>query len=115
MVFKNRTEAGKLLAHKLASQKIENPVVIALPRGGVPVAYEISKALNTPLDVLVVRKLGMPSQPEYGIGAITEEGYYWVDPTVQRAPFFLSQEDLDDLIKREGKEVERRVDRKSVV
>lgn len=72
MIFQDRTEAGKLLAQKLQSYKNENTIVLALPRGGVPVAAEIARALRTPLDVLIVRKIGAPFQAELAAGAICE-------------------------------------------
>ena len=70
--FKNRREAGLQLAAELAYLKKEKPIVLALPRGGVPVAYEIAYALSAPLDVLLVRKIGAPFFPELGIGAVVE-------------------------------------------
>ena len=72
--FEDRQDAGRKLAERLAPYRDENPVVFALPRGGVPVAYEISRSLNAPLDVLVARKLGAPGQPEFGIGAVAPGG-----------------------------------------
>jgi putative phosphoribosyl transferase len=74
MQFKNRTHAGKLLAQKLSKLTLDkkNTVVIALPRGGVPVAHEIAKHLQLPLDILLVKKLGAPSYPELAIGAVSE-------------------------------------------
>jgi putative phosphoribosyl transferase len=69
-MFKNRRDAGRRLAAQLLKYKDEQPVVLALPRGGVPVASEVATALNAPLDVVVVRKLGAPGQPELGIGAV---------------------------------------------
>src|SRR6266571_8616233 len=73
--FTDRREAGKVLASKLR-QYAGRPdvVVLALPRGGVPVAFEIAEALEAPLDIFVVRKLGMPGHPEYAIGAIASGG-----------------------------------------
>jgi putative phosphoribosyl transferase len=71
-MFKNRKDAGRRLAARLLRYKDEHPVVLALPRGGVPVAYEVAMALNAPLDVVVVRKLGAPGQPELGIGAVVD-------------------------------------------
>lgn len=68
--FVDRYEAGQRLARELAHLKEENPVVLALPRGGVPVGYEVAKRLAAPLDLLIVRKLGAPGHPEYGIGAV---------------------------------------------
>lgn len=78
-VFKDRQDAGRRLADRLSALNIEKPIVIALPRGGVPVAFEVARKLGAPLDVLMVRKLGAPDQPEYGIGAITETGYTWIN------------------------------------
>jgi len=72
--FTDRTDAGQRLAKRLEHLRSENPVVLGLPRGGVPVAYEVATALRAPLDVLVVRKLGVPSQPELAMGAIGEGG-----------------------------------------
>ncbi len=72
MTFKSRRDAGRRLAARLSSYKDQHPVILALPRGGVPVAYEVARALEAPLDVIVVRKLGAPGQPELGIGAIVD-------------------------------------------
>lgn len=72
MTFKDRRAAGKLLAARLLEYKSEQPLVLALPRGGVPVAYEVAMALDAPLDIIVVRKLGAPGQPELGIGAVVD-------------------------------------------
>ncbi len=78
-MFRNRVEAGRRLADKLHHLEGEDVVVLGLPRGGVPVAYEVARALNAPLDVIVVRKLGVPYQPELAMGAIGEEGVRLVD------------------------------------
>lgn len=88
--FADRAEAGRLLAERLRDHRIseEGPdvVVLGLPRGGVPVAYEVARALGAPLDVLVVRKLGVPSQPELAFGAIGEGGVRVLnDQVVRRA------------------------------
>ena len=72
--FRDREDAGRRLAERLAGYRDEGPVVLALPRGGVPVGYEISRTLGTPLDVFVARKLGAPDQPELGIGAAAQGG-----------------------------------------
>ena len=69
-MFRDRTEAGRQLLGRLHGTRKDNPIVLALPRGGVPVAYEIAIGLDAPLDVLIVRKLGAPGQPELAIGAI---------------------------------------------
>lgn len=81
-VFKNREEAGRLLAPKVKrflKNDLPSALLLALPRGGVPIAFEIARALEIPMDVLLVRKIGAPFHPEYGIGAITEENYSWID------------------------------------
>jgi len=70
--FADRRDAGAHLAKRLASLAGEQPLVLALPRGGVPVGYEIAQALHAPLDVLLVRKLGAPGQPELGLGAVVD-------------------------------------------
>jgi putative phosphoribosyl transferase len=72
--FPDRHAAGRLLAENLKDFSAERPVVLALPRGGVPVASEIAAALQAPLDVIVTRKIGYPPQPELGVGAIAEGG-----------------------------------------
>ena len=73
-VFQDRHEAGKALAPAIERLALERPVVLALPRGGVPVAHEIAARLKAPLDIIVVRKLGAPWQPELAIGAIASGG-----------------------------------------
>jgi putative phosphoribosyl transferase len=72
MLFRDRREAGKLLAERLIGYRARDPVVLALPRGGVPVACEIAAALDAPLDVLLVRKIGVPSEPELALGAVVD-------------------------------------------
>jgi putative phosphoribosyl transferase len=72
MRFLDRHDAGQRLAAELKARQLENPVVLALPRGGVPVAYEIAHALGAPLDVLLVRKLGAPGREEFGVGAVVD-------------------------------------------
>lgn len=71
-IFRNRLEAGRELAERLLTYRPESPVVLALPRGGVLVGYEVADALDAPLDIIVVRKLGAPDQPELGIGAVVD-------------------------------------------
>ncbi|MGA8997654.1 MAG: phosphoribosyltransferase family protein, partial [Pseudolabrys sp.] len=72
MPFIDRTDAGRQLADALASYKTKNPVVLALPRGGVPVAAEVAKTLAAPLDLILVRKIGVPYQPELAMGAVVD-------------------------------------------
>ena len=78
-MFSNRTEAGRLLARRLQAMGLADPVVLALPRGGVPVAVEVARALGAPLDLLLVRKIGAWQQPELAVGAVSEGGELFVD------------------------------------
>ena len=80
MVFSDRADAGRRLAARLVTMRHEDVVVLGLPRGGVPVAAEVADALDAPLDVIVVRKLGLPMQPEVAMGAIGEDGTRLLDP-----------------------------------
>ena len=73
-MFKDRKEAGSLLAHELIQYRSKNAVVLALPRGGVPVAFEIAKKLKLPLDIFPVRKVGHPDNPEYALCAVDQDG-----------------------------------------
>ncbi|MEO6501228.1 MAG: phosphoribosyltransferase family protein [Jatrophihabitantaceae bacterium] len=85
IVFADRVEAGRRLARALESRddlRSQDVVVLGLPRGGVPVAFEVARALAAPLDVIVVRKLGVPSQPELAMGAVGEGGARVVNPEV---------------------------------
>ena len=70
--FENRTEAGMLLARRLAGLERSHPLILALPRGGVPVAFQVAKALDAQLDLLIVRKIGAPGHEEFGIGAVVD-------------------------------------------
>lgn len=106
MQFKDRIQAGRLLAQRLVDLKDEQPIVLALPRGGVPVAFEVATALNAPLDVLVARKLGAPYQPEFGFGAIAPGAVYLDDQTIRMLG--LSDADIQQVMDRERKELERR-------
>jgi putative phosphoribosyl transferase len=81
MSFAHRTEAGRRLARRLRHLRDTDAVVLGLPRGGVPVAYEIARWLPAPLDVIVVRKLGVPGQPELAMGAVGEDGVQVLNPT----------------------------------
>ncbi len=74
MSFRNRTDAGRQLAKALAGYKDQQPVILALPRGGVPVAAQVAAALNAPLDLILVRKIGVPFQPELAMGAVVDGG-----------------------------------------
>jgi putative phosphoribosyl transferase len=72
ILFADRSEAGRALARRLPKFKDERPVVLALPRGGVPVGFEVARALEAPLDLILVRKIGAPFQPELAIGAVVD-------------------------------------------
>ncbi|MGZ4105665.1 MAG: phosphoribosyltransferase, partial [Actinomycetota bacterium] len=108
MPFVDRKEAGRKLGAALALLHLEQPVVMGLPRGGIPVAAEVARALGAPLDVLVVRKLGCPWQPELGMGAIGEG-----DVTVLNEDLVMqlhvTREDIEDVERSERAELERRV------
>src|SRR6266542_785441 len=82
MPFRDRREAGRRLAERLSGLRASSPLVLGLPRGGVPVAFEVAEALGAPLDVLVVRKLGVPFQPELGMGAVSEDGVRVINPEI---------------------------------
>ena len=82
MVFADRDDAGRRLAARLGHLRGEPVVVLGLPRGGVPVAFQVARALGAPLDVIVVRKLGVPFQPELGMGAAGEDGVRVINPEI---------------------------------
>jgi predicted phosphoribosyltransferase len=105
--FRDRREAGRLLAQKLAPYADRDPVVVGLPRGGVPVAFEVARALAAPLDVFVARKLGVPAQPELAMGAIAENGARVLNPEVV-GDAGVSDDELAAVETRERAELERR-------
>ena len=106
--FADRREAGKELASRLRKYAGRgDTVVLALPRGGVPVAYEIAEALDAPLDIFVVRKLGMPGHPEYAMGAIASGGIRVIDQAALRR-FGVTDEQLAAVAAAEERELERR-------
>lgn len=108
-LFADRRDAGRRLAALLAPQTLDSPIVVALPRGGVPVAVEVAAALSAPLELLLVRKLGAPGEPEYGLGAVVDG----IEPqvvlneeamqVVQPSPDYLEAE-----TQRQLREIERR-------
>ncbi len=106
-MFRDRVHAGQNLAAKIKLKNYSDPIVIALPRGGVPVAAEIAKELDSPMDVLIVRKLGAPQYPEFGFGAVTEGGFYILNPDVVTMLDFKESE-IKSVLEHEKKEVERR-------
>src|SRR5262247_2812234 len=107
MSFLDRSDAGRRLANRMLHLRGEDVLVLALPRGGVPVAAEVAAALGAPLDVLVVRKLGVPGQEELAMGAIAGGGTIVVNERVIRQtglpPYVLHQ-----VARRERRELERR-------
>lgn len=107
-IFNDRREAGKQLATRLEQYKSENPIILALPRGGVPVGYEVAHALEAPFDVYVVRKLGAPHQPELGIGAIAPGGVIVLDNETIRM-LGITQQEIDRIVAEEKAEMERRL------
>ena len=108
MLFQDRREAGRVLATALeAFRDRQDVVVLALPRGGVPVAYEVAKHLNIPLDVFIVRKLGAPGQEELAMGAIASGGTIVMNRSVVDE-LGISQEEIEAAAKREKLEIERR-------
>ncbi|GHJ46924.1 hypothetical protein Cs7R123_42660 [Catellatospora sp. TT07R-123] len=110
MSFSHRTDAGHRLAQRLTFLHDAEPVVLGLPRGGVVVAVEVARALGAPLDVLVVRKLGVPGQPEVAMGAIGEEGVRVINDDVL-AMTGLGEHDIAAVEERERAELVRRVAR----
>jgi putative phosphoribosyl transferase len=106
--FADRRDAGRRLSERLRPLASESPVVIALPRGGVPVAAEVAAALEAPLEILAVRKLGAPHNPEYGIGAIAEDGTRVFDPEALAA-LGIDSDALEAIVARESAELRRRV------
>ncbi len=105
--FGDRREAGRELADVVAQLDLEEPVVVALPRGGVPVAFEVAQELGAPLDILLVRKLGAPQNPELAVGAISEDGQVILDGDTI-ASLGISRDQLGGTIARERLELERR-------
>jgi putative phosphoribosyl transferase len=108
MSFRDRADAGRRLAERLEAFRAQSPVILGLPRGGVPVAAEVAQALDAPLDVLIVRKLGVPWHPELGFGAIGEGGIIVLNrDLVQDAG--LTAPEIEEVTTVEQAELERRV------
>lgn len=109
-LYKNRTEAGRKLAKRIEARLPplgSDVLVLALPRGGVPVAFEVAAYLKAPLDVFTVRKLGAPGQPELALGAIASGGVMSLNHQVIHS-LGISQEQIDQVVQREQKELDRR-------
>lgn len=108
MIFRDRCHAGLSLANELTAYRGDpTAMVLALPRGGVVVGYEISRALHLPLDVFITRKLSTPDNPEYAIGAVSETGALYLNPEAVEV-FHLSHDDLEGLIEVQRQEIARR-------
>lgn len=105
--FQDRVDAGRQLAARLSHYRNQNPVVLALPRGGVVIGYEVARALQAPLEVLAARKLGAPQHPELGIGAIAPGGVLVLDDQAVRW-LGISDKQLDQVIAKETQEMQRR-------
>ena len=109
MIFENRRDAGRKLADLLRHVEPENPIVLALPRGGVPVAAEVARVLGAPMDLLAVRKLGAPQNPEFGIGAVAEDGTAVMDTTTARQ-IGVTEKEFERILERESRELRRRME-----
>lgn len=107
LAYANRTAAGRVLAARLRGDAWEQPVVLGLPRGGVPVAAEVAAALDAPLGIVAVRKIGAYRHPEYAVGALAEGGICVVDDDAVHATR-MTAEQLGRTIAAEGRELERR-------
>jgi len=108
LLFRDRAEAGRLLGAELASRNLpQDSIVLALPRGGVPVGFEVARALAAPLDVVVVRKLGVPWQPELAMGAIASGCVRILDERLILQEGIPSEE-IESVAANEAQEVERR-------
>lgn len=110
MTFKDREEAGRQLVAELLQYRDDpHGLILALPRGGVAVGYQLSLALHLPLDVFITRKIGAPGNPEYAIGAVAETGSRYLNQEAVSS-FGLSRHELDRLIHVQEKEIARRKD-----
>ena len=110
MRFRNRSDAGQRLAGRLEHLRGKDAVILGLPRGGVPVAAEVARALGAPLDIILVRKLGVPAQPELGMGAIGESDARVINPDVVRYAQ-VSEAQMAEVERRERAELQRRAQR----
>lgn len=108
MIFEDRYEAGRQLATELMKVKAVQPVILAVPRGGVPVAFEIANVLHAPFSVIAVRKIGAPHNPEYGIGAIAEGNVQVLDKHAIKV-LDISKEEVKKFIQKEKTELDRRI------
>lgn len=105
--FKDRADGGQKLARELKKLDLENPVVLAIPSGGVPVGIEVSKFLDCPFDLIIVRKIKVPWNPEAGFGSVASDGTPFFNPNFLGRPF-LSKKQIDKLVEETHKEVKDR-------
>jgi putative phosphoribosyl transferase len=108
-MFVDRAAAGRKLAHQLEHLRVERPIVLALPRGGVPVGFEIAETLDTPLDVVLVRKIGAPGRPELALGAVVDGDApgVLIDEGIAKA-LVVGQAYIESETQRQLAEIERR-------
>jgi putative phosphoribosyl transferase len=106
--FRDREYAGRQLAERLSGYREERPIVLALPRGGVPVGYEVARDLKAPLEVFIARKLGAPNRPELGIGAVAQDGSRVLNESIVEH-IGVSREYIERVAAEETKEAERRL------
>jgi putative phosphoribosyl transferase len=107
-IFDNRRQAGRQLSFLLKKYQSLDPIIFAIARGGVEVAYEVARALNVPMEVLVVRKLGSPQNSELGVGAISESGVVEIDSNALDS-LGISREKIKSVYRQEKKELSRRI------
>lgn len=107
-VFEDRRSAGRALVPELQRCKLKDPIILGLPRGGIPLAYEIAVALRASLDTIVVRKLGVPSQPELAFGAIASGGIRVINDDVIESLLSLDEATIERIAGREMRELRRR-------
>lgn len=110
MTFRNREEAGRRLVDRLIQYRDDQAaLIVALPRGGVAVGYQLSLGLHLPLDVFITRKLGAPDNPEYALGAVGETGTVYLNPDAMAA-YSLFRTDIEELVQVQRREIARRQD-----
>ncbi|MHA1364391.1 MAG: phosphoribosyltransferase [Candidatus Freyarchaeota archaeon] len=107
-LFRDRVEAGTKLAKELQAYKRENPVVLAIPRGGVVVGYEVARELGAPLDIVIPRKIPSPHNPELGVGAVAQDGTVIINQQIKEY-LNVSDEYIQEEAERQIREIERRM------
>jgi predicted phosphoribosyltransferase len=108
MIYRDRKDAGRYLAEALMHYKEEHPVVLAIPRGGAELGFEVAKALDADFDLLISRKLPFPDNPESGFGAIAEDGSIYI---IKEAAWYLSQTMVEKIIQQQQREIVRRIEK----